>query len=132
MAPIRAVLADDHRSVLHELSRLLAPYVEILAVAGDGAALVEAVRRERPDLVITDISMPVMSGIEAMAVLRAEHVNTPFVLLTIHADPRLAAKAMAVGAAGYVIKEAAAHELPVAIAKVMAGEIYITPSLARR
>jgi DNA-binding NarL/FixJ family response regulator len=89
--------------------------------------LVEDVRRLRPDIVVADVTMPGMSGIDAMRLLKAEGVAARFIFLTIHTEARLAAEAMRSGASGYLLKQAAGHELFDAIQAVMSGRTYLTP-----
>lgn len=127
--PPRLVFADDHRMVAEGIERLLRDSYELVALVEDGRALIDAVRRETPDLVLSDINMPGGSGLEVMKTLRAAGDTTPFVFLTMHAEPTLAAMAMRAGASGYVLKMSAGDELLLALREVLAGNTYITPSL---
>jgi DNA-binding NarL/FixJ family response regulator len=99
----RLVFADDHRMVAEGIVRLLEPDYDIVAVVEDGGTLLEAVRRELPDLVLSDINMPRGNGLEVLKALRAHGDTLPFVILTMHADPSLANMAMNAGANGYVL-----------------------------
>lgn len=123
----RVVLADDHAVVAEGIGHVIARVADVVGRVGDGRQLVESVRRLRPDLVVADITMPVMSGVDAMRQLRAERISSRFIFLTIHTEARLAAEAMRAGARGYVLKHAAGEELVEAIRTVMAGRTYLTP-----
>jgi DNA-binding NarL/FixJ family response regulator len=127
----RVRLADDHVMFAEALARILEPAVEIVGMANDGGQLVETVRRLRPDVVVADLSMPVMSGLDAMRQLMANGVETKFIFLTLHDEPRLASEAMRAGAKGYLLKEAAAEELRTALSSVVAGRTYLTPRITQ-
>ena len=94
---------------------LIGEVADLVAQVTDGQRLVEQARRLRPDIVVSDISMPGMSGIDAMRQLKAEHSSARFIFMTVYTDPSLAAEAMRAGAAGYVLKHAAGEELHDAI-----------------
>lgn len=126
----RIVLADDHVMVAEGLGRLIAEIADLIERVSDGEQLVERVRRLKPDLVVTDITMPLMSGLDAMRTLKADGSKSKFIFLTVHAEPRLAAEAMRSGASAFVLKQAAGEELIEAIRCVMAGRTYVTPDLA--
>jgi DNA-binding NarL/FixJ family response regulator len=128
----RIVFADDHRMVAEGIERLLDDSFELVAMTQDGHSLLELVERESPDLILSDINMPAGNGIEVLKTLRARGNQTPFVFLTMHAEPVLAASAMRSGANGYVLKLSAGEELLTALRLVLAGGTYITPSLAAR
>ena len=121
------LLADDHVMVAEGLGRLIGEVAELVGRVTDGRQLVESARRLRPDIIVADITMPVMSGLEALRQLKAEGSTARFVFLTIHTDARLAAEAMRAGARGYLLKQAAGEELLGAIRAVMAGRTYLTP-----
>lgn len=126
------MIADDHRIVAEGIEHILADDYELLAVVADGHALVDTVRRLKPDVVIADINMPTCSGLDALKQLRSENNKTPFILLTMHAEPALASSAMRSGASGYVLKMSAGEDLLDAIQQVLAGSTYVTPSLGAR
>lgn len=128
----RIVLADDHRLVAEGLQRLLEDECILLACVSSGNELLEAVRQLRPDLVVTDLSMPDRNGLSVMRELRAEGVEVPFVFLTMHAEPPLAEQALRAGASAYVLKSSAGEELVRAIRAVRSGRTYITPTLGAR
>ncbi|MBZ4039123.1 response regulator [Novilysobacter selenitireducens] len=125
----RILIADDHVLVAQGLERLLLDCFELSGVVANGQDLVEWVRGECPDVVIADVGMPRLNGIQAMAQLRADGILVPFIFLTMHAEPCLAAEALRAGAAGYVLKSAAGEELISAVRTVLEGGRYVTPSL---
>jgi DNA-binding NarL/FixJ family response regulator len=124
------LLADDHAIVLEGLSSLLRADFELAGTVIDGAQLIEAEERLRPDVVITDISMPGMNGLEVLRRLKAKAAPVKVIVLTMHADAQLAADALRAGASGFIAKHAAGQELIAAIRTVVRGERYITPRLA--
>jgi DNA-binding NarL/FixJ family response regulator len=113
------------------LGRLLEGEVEILGIANDGRQLVERAHQYRPDIIVTDVNMPGMSGLDAMRRLKADGLRSKFIFLTLHTDSRLASEAMRAGASGYVLKHAAAEELIEAIHAVTEGHTYRTPLITR-
>jgi DNA-binding NarL/FixJ family response regulator len=127
----RVLVADDHAIMVQGLGRLLEGEAEIVATASDGQQLVERARQHRPDIIVSDINMPGMSGLDAMRRLKADGLRSKFIFLTLHTDSRLASEAMRAGASGYLLKHAAAEELIEAIHAVMAGHTYLTPLMTR-
>ena len=127
----RVLVADDHVIMTQGLSRLLEGEVEIVATASDGQQLVDRARQHRPDIIVSDVNMPGMSGLDAMRRLKADGLRSKFIFLTLHTDSRLASEAMRAGASGYLLKHAAAEELIEAIHAVMAGHTYLTPLMTR-
>ena len=125
----RVLVADDHPIMAEGLSRLLGEACEVVGVARSGAEVVESARRLRPDLVVSDVTMPGMSGIDAMRTLREEGSEARFVFLTFHAEALVVADALRSGAAGYLLKEAAGDELLQAIEAVMAERTYVMPQV---
>ena len=123
----KVLLADDHAIIAEGLARLIDDVADLVGQVNDGVRLVEETRRLRPDIVVADITMPGMSGIDAMRQLKAEGSETRFIFLTIHTEARLAAEAMRSGASGYLLKQAAGNELFDAIQAVVAGRTYLTP-----
>jgi DNA-binding NarL/FixJ family response regulator len=130
--PARAtiLLADDHVLLLAAFRRMLEPKFEIVGASADGAALVEEALRLEPDLVVADVSMPRMNGLEAARRLRGELPRTRVVFLTVNEDPQMAAEAFALGASGYVLKSSTALELDLAIRAVLAGRRYLSKRIA--
>lgn len=125
----RVLLADDHRLVGEALAALLAKEFEVVGIVEDGRELVAAARKHRPDVIVTDITMPHLSGIEALAVLRREQIDAPVVILTMHRDVNYVREALDHGARAYVLKHAAASELVDAVRAALSGQTYITPAL---
>ena len=123
----KVLLADDHAIIAEGLARLIGDVADLVGQVNDGLRLVDEVRRLRPDIVVADITMPGMSGIDAMRQLKAEGSQARFIFLTIHTEARLAAEAMRSGASGYLLKQAAGKELFDAIQAVMSGRTYLTP-----
>lgn len=127
----RVIIADDHAIVAEGLRRLLDPPCDVVAVVGDGLALVDAVRRLRPDLVVTDLSMPRCGGAEAIRKIKRRSADVRIICLSMHADRTWLHEALQAGADGYVVKHGAAEELLDAIAIVRHGQIYVSPVLER-
>lgn len=130
IARARVLLADDHRLFADGLRSLLTDRYELLATVEDGLSLVEAALRLKPDLVVADISMPRLSGLEAMAQLHAEMPELRVVFVTMHNDVAYARRAFERGALGYVLKHSAAAELLQALEFALEGRHYASPSCA--
>jgi DNA-binding NarL/FixJ family response regulator len=126
----RIILADDHEIILDGLRRILVPEFEIVATVADGRDLVAEVERLKPEAAVVDISMPLLNGLDALRQCKSAHFRTRFVFLTANPDVALATQAFRLGASGYVLKQAAAEELVVAIIEALAGRTYITPRIA--
>jgi DNA-binding NarL/FixJ family response regulator len=130
MGKPRVLLADDHALILGAFEKLLAEECEIVGQVGDGRALVAAVAALNPDVVVLDISMPLLNGLEAGRQIKQKSRNVKLVFLTMNEDPDLAAEAFRAGASGYLLKRSAASELSTAIREVVQGRSYITPLVA--
>ncbi len=126
----RVVLADDHLVVAQGIERLLSECFDVISLVFDGNELLATLQHDAPDLVIADVSMPGLSGIDAMHQARRLGASTPFIFLTMHADSELAARAICEGASGYVLKSSAGDELVHAVREVLDGKTYITQELA--
>jgi DNA-binding NarL/FixJ family response regulator len=124
-------LADDHTIVAEGLTSLLTAEFELVATVGDGRALVEAADRLRPDVIVTDISMPTLNGLDAIRELRKAEAGARVVVLTMHADERLVTEAFRAGASGYVLKQSAGEELISAIHEALEGKLYLTPLIRK-
>src|SRR6478735_5809423 len=111
MSRPRILIADDHRMLAEGLRGLLEPEFEVVGVAADGRELVAAAKKHRPDVIVADITMPSLNGIEAAVQLRDQGVAAKVVFLTMHNDVAYARRAMEAGAAGFVLKHSAAAEL---------------------
>lgn len=127
----RVLLADDHTLVLEGLRRLLEDQCELVGMVEDGRALLDAAPRLAPDVILLDISMPLLNGLDAARRLRTLVPRSRIIILTMHADPTYASEAFEAGAAGYLLKRSAASELAAAIAAVLAGRRYLTPLINR-
>jgi len=127
---IRILLADDHPFMVQGLHRLLEDRFEVAGAADNGQALLELALRLRPDVAITDISMPIMNGFEVARRLRLARSSVKIVFLTMHSDADLVAEAFRAGASGYVLKSSAVEELATAIQSASEGRIFLTGSLA--
>jgi DNA-binding NarL/FixJ family response regulator len=126
----RVLLADDHVILMEGLCHLVRQDFDIVGVARDGRALVEMARQHRPDVIVTDISMPQLNGIDAARILRKESITSRLLFLSMHADLPLVEEAFRVGASGYVLKACGGEEFVKAIKCVAKGATYITPLLA--
>jgi DNA-binding NarL/FixJ family response regulator len=129
MAGPRVLLADDHNLLLGALETLLAPECEIVGTASDGRTLVAEAQRLKPDIVILDIGMPLLNGLDAGRQIKQLCKGVKLVFVTMNEDPDLAAEAFRAGASAYVLKRSAASELLVAVREVMKGRSYVTPLL---
>jgi len=127
MAGPRVLLADDHNLLLGAFEKLLAPECEIVGTATDGRALVVEAQRLKPDLVVLDIAMPLLNGLDAGRQIKQLQKSTKLVYVTMNEDPDLAAEAFRAGASAYLLKRSAASELLLAIREVMMGRSYVTP-----
>jgi DNA-binding NarL/FixJ family response regulator len=130
MSKPRVVIADDHQILAEGLRSLLEPDFEVVAVVADGRELVAAAKKHRPDVIVADVTMPSLNGIEAAVQLRAVGVGAKVVFLTMHRDVAYARRAMEAGAAGFVLKHSAASELATAVREALRGQIYVTPMIA--
>ena len=124
------VLAEDHVPVAEQLRELLGEEFDVLAVVGHGEALVKAVRRLHPDVVVTDISMPRMDGLQAARELLADRPGLSVVFITMYDDAMLAKAALSLGK-GYVLKASAGDELVEALRQVLEGRYFLSPALGR-
>jgi DNA-binding NarL/FixJ family response regulator len=129
MSRTRILLADDHAEMLEEVRSLLDGDYEIVGAVENGEKLVEAARTLKPDLIVSDISMPVMSGFEAAAKIREYGISTKIIFLTVQSSSAYLKKARALGAEGYVLKIYTTEQLPVAISSVLTGTPYVSPQL---
>jgi len=129
---IRIVIADDFPAMLDAVEQRLAPDYEIVGKVPDGLALVECTCRLQPDLLVIDISMPKLSGIDALRQLRSLGVQTPAIILTNHDDEDLAKEALSLNAQGFVLKSRLESDLCDAVAEAVAGRIFISETLRRK
>ena len=125
----RILIADDHVLVVEGLRKLLEDEFDVVGTVDNGRALLAVVARLKPDVILVDVSMPLLNGIDACARLRVLASSSRIVVLTMHADPSYAAAAFEAGAAGYVLKGSATSELVRAIRAVLRGQRYIARAL---
>ena len=127
----RVLLADDHTMLLDAFQRLLEPECDIVGTASDGHALIELAAKTNPEIVILDIAMPRLNGIEAAAQLRRKLPGVKIIFLTVNQDPDVAAEAIRRGASAFLLKSSASAELLSAITLALSGKIYITPLITK-
>jgi DNA-binding NarL/FixJ family response regulator len=127
----RLLMADDHSIMLAGLRKLVEGTCEVVGAVEDGRALVEAAERLRPDLILLDISMPLLNGMDAARQIKKSVPDAKLIFLTMHASPVFATEALQAGASGYLLKQSAASELPHAIETVLKGQTYLTPTITK-
>jgi DNA-binding NarL/FixJ family response regulator len=125
------LIADDHKVVVDGLVRLLRENYEIVGTINDGSLVPDAVSRLRPDVVILDISMPNMSGLEVLHQLKQRGIDTKTVVLTMHADPSLAVQVLKAGASAFVLKESGSEELLTAVETVLHDGTYLASQVTK-
>ena len=126
----RIILADDHTIIIEAFCKLLEGDADVVATVADGRALLEAARQFKPDVVVADIGMPLMNGLEAGLRLKELMPAVRLVFLTMNEDPDLAVEAIRGGASGYLLKSSAASELIRALKMALQGKLYVTPRIA--
>ena len=133
MSTIRVLLAEDHALVRAGIRMLLEKLeeVEVVGEVRDGAAAVEAVENMTPDIVLMDIAMPGLNGLDATARVKKARPGTRVIMLSMYTTEAYLQQALKVGAAGYLLKDAERSELELALRTVMRGEVYLTPSVAK-
>jgi DNA-binding NarL/FixJ family response regulator len=124
-------MADDHLMLLEAFKALLEPDFEVVGTVTDGRALLEEFSRLHPDVVLLDVAMPLLNGLDAGRQLKAQRRSVKLIYLTMNPDPDLAGEALRLGASGYVLKSSAAQELKQAIHEALRGRSYITPLITR-
>jgi DNA-binding NarL/FixJ family response regulator len=125
------LLADDHAIVIEGLRKLLQTEFDLVGAVGDGWAMLEAADRLRPDVIVADVSMPVLNGIDALRRLKADSSQAKVVILSMHADVEIAAEALRAGASAYVLKHSATEVLNHAIWEALAGRTFVSPRIAQ-
>jgi DNA-binding NarL/FixJ family response regulator len=123
----RVIIADDHVLLAEAFEKLLSPECDVVAKVTDGRALVEAARRVHPDLVLLDVAMPLLNGLDAARQIHAISPSIRLIFLTMNDDPDLAAEAFRAGATAYLLKRSPASELLTAIRQAMKSRKYVTP-----
>jgi DNA-binding NarL/FixJ family response regulator len=127
----KILLADDHTLMAEALQHLLQTDFDVVGRVSDGRALLEAAEALKPDVVVVDIAMPLLNGLDAGERLKALHPKIKVVYLTQNREPRIAAEAFRRGASGYLVKDSAASELTTAIREALRGRSYVSPSVAK-
>ncbi len=127
----RILIADDHTLVAEACKKLLDPEYEVVATVGDGRSLVRACAELKPHLVIVDVSMPILNGLDAAQQVKELLPSVKVVFLTMNHDADLAAEAFRRGASGYLLKTCAASELVIAVREVLRGKSYLSPMIAK-
>jgi DNA-binding NarL/FixJ family response regulator len=125
------LLADDHPSLLEAATVILKPHFDVVGTATDGAMLVSEALRLRPDVIVTDITMPGLNGIDAVSQLRDSNVSAKFVFLTVHANEEFLTACLAEGALGYVLKSHMKSHLVAAIQSALKGKSFVSPFVTR-
>jgi len=131
MTRARVLVAEDNAEVARQLRRLLSDEFDVIGMVMDGASLLRMARVEAPDVLVTDISMPGIDGLQAAETLAREGAACRFVFITVHNDPCLVARAAQLGSCGYVLKSGAGDELVPAVLAVLAGQAFVSPVLQR-
>ncbi len=131
MSKPRVLMADDHSIVLTGVRKLIEDRCEVVGMVENGRALVEAAERLRPDLIILDISMPLMNGLDAARQIKNVCLETKLIFLTMHTSPRFVTGAFKAGGNGYVLKHSASDELVQAIDTVLNGHTYLTSAIVQ-
>jgi len=127
----RLLLADDHTELLEEIQQLVATHFDVVGTAGDGVTLVKMAKALQPDVVVTDIRMPELSGIDAACIILQEKACKAIVLLTMYDDSSLIRSALDVGILGYVLKATAGEELIPAIEQALKGGVFVSRAIGR-
>lgn len=131
MKKSRILLADDHTLFVEALQKVLEPEFDLVGSVADGRALLDAAPRLDPDIILLDLSMPLLNGIDAAQQLRRLTPGAKLVFLSMHGDPTYVTEAFRAGASGYVLKRASAVELLLAIRTALRGQTYVSPMLAK-
>jgi len=128
----RVLLADDHRLVVEACVSLLEPECKVLGIVADGRTLLSTALALRPDVIVLDIGMPLLNGLDAGRQLKQSMPAVKLIFLTMNEDPDLAKEALRIGASGYLLKTSAARELPEAIRVTVRGDTYVTSQASQR
>jgi DNA-binding NarL/FixJ family response regulator len=127
----KVLVADDHVILAQGLSALLRNDFELTGIARDGHELIELAKTAKPDVIVTDISMPTLNGVDAVRQLQSQGITAKVIVLTQHKDPQIAAEAFRAGVSGFLVKQAAGEELVSAIREVLQGRSYLTSLIAK-
>jgi len=132
MSKIKVLVADDHRIVAEGLRSLLEPTFELVAIVENGHELITVAKELDPDVIVVDISMPLLNGIDAVTQIRNAGIRAKIVFLTMHPEASYARRALATGASAYVLKHSATSQLLFAIQEALAGRIFVSPTVAAK
>lgn len=132
MGRIRVLIADDHEEMLDDIRGLLEPEFDVVGAVGDGQALISAADTFQPDVIVTDISMPRLNGIEAARMIIQKNPAARIILMTVHNDSTLVEQCLSAGALGYVLKLKAVDELSQAIHSALEDKRFISPQITNR
>ena len=125
------LIAEDHTMVMEGLVLVLREQFDVVGAVSDGPSLLEAAKRHRPDVIVTDISMPGLSGLDVLRHLREDRAAVKVIMLTMHADASIATEAIRAGASGFILKHSAGEELVNAVHEVLRGRVYLTPAVTK-
>jgi DNA-binding NarL/FixJ family response regulator len=128
----RVLIADDHTILAEAFRKLLEPQCDVVGTVGDGRALLAAAAALKPDVVVVDIGMPLLNGLDAAGQLKQLLPDIRIIFLTMNEDPQLAVEAISAGASGYLVKKSAASELFRAIQEALKRKCYVTPVIAKQ
>ena len=131
MKRTKILIADDHSMVIDGLRGLLEPEYEVVGAVNDGRAVLPEVQKKKPDVVVIDISMPLLNGLDCTRQLREARCTAKILILTMHPDATLAQEALAAGASGYLLKSSPGSELKGALKEVLQGRTYLSPAVTR-
>ncbi len=132
MSRPRILIAEDHTLVAEAFQKLLEPHYDVVGIVGDGRALVTAAQRLNPSIVVLDVSMPLLNGLDAGRQLKNSMPHIKIIFVTMNEDHELAAEALSVGASGYLLKTSASSELLRAVQEVLRGKSYLTPRISEQ
>jgi len=131
MGRLRILIADDHKLLVEAFVKLLEPKYDVVGTAADGRELLIEAERLNPDIILLDLSMPKLNGLDAAHQIKQKRPDAKLIFLTVNEDPGLVAEAFRLGASGYLLKNSAASELFQAIEEVSQGRSYVTPMVAQ-
>ncbi|MFO0773751.1 MAG: response regulator transcription factor [Nitrospiraceae bacterium] len=127
----RVIIADDHVLVAQGIQRILEASAQVVKIVADGRALLQAVQELNPDIVVVDISLPLLNGLDAARQIKKSHPKTKLLVLTMHDERTFVVEAFQVGVSGYVLKQSVANEVQQAVETVLKGQTYISPAVAQ-
>ena len=131
MTHTRILLADDHAMICAGFQKILEPYYEVVGTVGDGRALLKAAAELKPDVVLLDIAMPLLNGLDAARELKKTMPHLKLVFLTMNSDSDIASEALRVGASAYLLKNSLSSELLQAVDYAVKGKLYVTPQISQ-